>query len=158
MNNTADLIYKLLVDMTDHHSASIKRIMKWVYLVDWRLCLYANAKLNDLKWLHDWCGPSSYDVAQIARQRNDIFQVEDVESDDGCEKTIVQVRDKNHLVYLSQEVLAAIGHITRVARKLPWGDLSLLVSSTRPMMMSSIGDEVDLCAIANYCRTQDGLT
>lgn len=146
MDTVRDIAYALVVRMSNRKVISLNRLVKLIYLVDWSATLNHAYKIPNLNWRNDICGPNDPIIVATLEKEKTILRVGNRYDD--SEIVDVSVRVDDYEPKLSPEVDLAIQHIQRIASNLPWEKLSLLVSSTYPVLISSIGDMIDLPKLA----------
>lgn len=142
MDSIQDVSYAIIMRMTNNKIMSINRLVKLVYLVDWSATLNHSNKIGGLNWRNGLCGPNDTHILGAIQQCRTIFEVRNRPNCAGIQEVVI-LNYEYHPV-LSEKVLCAIQHIAKVAMRLPWDKLSLLVSSTYPMLVSQVGDSLDL--------------
>lgn len=147
MDTIQDISFEIITRTTVHKVVSVNRLIKLIYLVDWSATLNQSHKISGLNWHNGLCGPGNSDILSAIRQRRDIFVVRGRNSgDDILEVAII---DNMYKPSISEKVALSIAHIERVAKRLPWDRLSLIVASTYPMLVSQVGDELNLLKYAS---------
>lgn len=150
MDSIADIAYELIVKMTDHKVMSLNRLIKLMYLVDWSASLNSQYKVKGLVWRHDYCGPKADSIKLRLVEADNIFAVRPRSAE--SEILDVQLVADEYKADISIFVSKAISHIELIAKKKDWESLSLLVSSTFPMLASQMGEELDLLMLANIYK------
>ena len=147
MDTIQDIAFEMIMRMTVHKVVSINRLIKFIYLVDWSATLNQSNKISGLNWYNGLCGPCDRNILIAIQNSKAIFDVQRRLND---EDTLnVAIKDCTYSPSISEKVRLSIAHIERVANRLPWDRLSLLVASTYPMLVSQVGDELDLIKYAS---------
>ena len=144
MNEIKDIVYRLLVGLSDQGELSMPRLIKSLYLYDWSATLNARHKDPRLNWMLSMCGPSCALVEEVVDKNPDLFRRFQKDNHIGGMKEMVAACCNGYLPVLSPEVERAIDHVVRVTKGLRWAELSQLIASTMPMVMASVGGALDL--------------
>ena len=144
MNDIKDIIYKLLVSLSDCGELSMPRLIKSLYLYDWSATLNAQHKDPRLNWMLSMCGPSCALVEEVIDKNPNLFRRFQKDNHIGGMKEMVAARRDGYLPALSSVVERAVDHVVRVTKGLRWTELSQLIASTMPIVMASVGGALDL--------------
>lgn len=153
MNEIKDIVYRLLVGLSDRGELSMPRLIKSLYLYDWSATLNASYKDPRLNWMLSMCGPSCALVEEVVDKNPDLFKRFQKDNHVGGMKEMVSACRNDYLPVLSPEGERAVNHVVRVAKGLSWTELSQLIASTMPMVMASVGGVLDLERAAQVRRS-----
>lgn len=152
MNEIKDIVYRLLVGLSDQGELSVPRLIKSLYLYDWSATLNAQHKDPRLNWVLSMCGPSCALVEEVVNENPGLFRRFQKDNHVGGVKEMVSACRKDYMPVLSPEGERAVNHVVRVAKGLSWTELSQLIASTMPMVMASVGGALDLERAAQVRR------
>lgn len=141
MNELKDIIWALL---TQERGMRLPRLIKEVYLVDWKCAFNYPPRPCNFKWVYGPCGPTSEKIIGCVQQNADLFRIEETTNKMGLLVKTIYRQDVEHVPVLSQDVMKAIELVNNVATPKTWEALSLLVSSTYPIMQSSMLSDIDI--------------
>ena len=142
MNALKDIIWAIL-----EHKMKLPRLIKAVYLVDWKCAISGSSRPCGLNWVYGPCGPTDEQIFTCVKSVPELFSVEENEVKSGDSTCIITTITRTTIEYapvLSDDVTRAINHVLKVAMPKKWEDLSILVSSTYPIMKSSMFDNLDI--------------
>jgi hypothetical protein len=74
----------------------------------------------------------------------------------GGTKLMVECVDKDYVPALSLQLQKAVRHVVRTTRGMSWNNLALLISSTMPVVISSLDKPLDLDRAAEIRRKMLG--
>lgn len=141
MNELRDILWALIIP---GHIVKLSRLIKECYLVDWKCAFDFQPRPFQFKWFYGPCGPTSKHVEDCVRHNLDLFALLEDGSPDDIVTVSVSRRDVNYSPDITNNVADAIAHVQRVAVHKDWESFMLLVSSTYPVMQSSLLDNMDL--------------
>ena len=149
MNDLHDIIWALL---DSRKGVKLPRLIKEVYLVDWKCAFAYPPRPCKFAWVYGPCGPTSNEILKCIQQHSNLFRIEERQNSAGIQVQTIFKREVEHSASLSMGVPLAIDLVLRVAAPKDWEALSLLVSSTYPIMRSSMLDELELERFAEEYR------
>lgn len=152
MNELKDIIYSLVVGLSTKKELSIPRLIKAMYLYDWSSTLNSQEKDARLNWTYSMCGPACREVQETIAGNAHLFNIYRKDNHVGGIKEMVRVCDDDCSVALTGAAKRAVDHVIRVIKNLTWQELSHLIYSTMPMVMASVGSNLDLVKAAEVRR------
>ena len=141
MNALKDIVWSVL---TSGRGMKLPRLIKEVYLVDWKCAFNYPPRPCAFRWFYGPCGPTSGKIAECVESNPSMFRVEETQNPSGLWVKTVYRNDLDYKPELTQEVQKAVDLVNKVATSKDWESLSLLVSSTYPILQSSMLDEIDM--------------
>ena len=141
MNELHNIIWSLL---DQEKGVKLSRLIKEVYLVDWKCAFAYPPRPCTFVWSYGPCGPTSKKIIECIQEHPDLFRIEETCNSDGVQIVTIFKMAVEYKVSLSKEVQSAVELVLKVARPKDLEALSLLVSSTYPIMRSAILDELDI--------------
>lgn len=154
MNELQDIIYSLVVGLSDRKELSLPRLIKAVYLYDWSATLNSGEKDPRLNWTFSMCGPACRRVEEVVNSNTQLFNLYKKDNHVGGQKEMVRISQGDYHPVLTDAAERAVSHVVRVAKPLKWRELSCLIYSTMPMVMASVGGPLDLVGAAYVRRTE----
>jgi hypothetical protein len=148
VNEIRDILIYLFRHYPRPNSLSKARVIKMVYLADWRHAIQHDKPITKINWIFNHYGPYVADVVDAVRHDPD-FDVVLVANAYGEPKELIRV--KAHAQYkgvLSTEAQDAIDHIIDKTSSLLWDDFIRLVYSTYPVLASQRYAQLDLGTLA----------
>lgn len=152
MNELSDIIYSLVMGLSDRKEVSMPRLIKAMYLYDWSSTLNSQIKDGRLSWTYSMCGPACRLIEETVKGNPQLFDRYYKDNHVGGQKEMVRITKDDHYPALSDEAGRAVDHVIRVIKNLTWQELSHLIYSTMPMVMASIGGTLDLEMAAQVRR------
>ena len=149
MNELKDIIWLLLQPI---NGVRLPRLIKEIYLVDWKCAFAYPPRPCTFKWVYGPCGPTSDAIEKCVRLNGDLFRIEKSQSQSGIDLFTVCRQDIEYTPTLTSGVVSAVNLVLRVAAQKTWEELTLLISSTYPIMQSSILDVIDIERYAKEYR------
>ena len=149
MNDLKDIIWALLQPV---NGVRLPRLIKEIYLVDWKCAFEYPPRPCTFKWIYGPCGPTSEKIEECVRQNSDMFRIEEVQTQSGVGMFTVYRQNMEYVPKLTDGVASAIDLVIRVAAQKSWEELTLLISSTYPIMQSSMLDTIDIERYAKEYR------
>ena len=150
MNALKDIIWAIL-----ERKMKLPRLIKAVYLVDWKCAISGSSRPCGLNWVYGPCGPTDKQIFACVKSTPELFSVEENEvksGDSACIITTIARAPIEYAPVLSDDVKCSINHVLKVAMPKKWEELSILVSSTYPIMKSSMFDSLDIDRLSEEYR------
>ena len=133
---------------------SLPRLIKLMYLADWRESLAHNAQITNLKWKIGPCGPSADEIYQQLMTDVSHFTLSTVMDRFGNPKTVVGQTRQVVNSELTPDQRSSVDFILGVAKNREWESLVSLVSSTYPVATHEPGAELNLPELATEYQTE----
>lgn len=155
MATVQDLASYLIPRAMEHKSVvSLPRLIKLMYLADWREALAHNVQITNLNWKIGACGPSADEIYQQLVTDVSHFTLSTIMDRFGNPKTVVGRASQavNSGLTLSQQ--SSVDFILNVAKNREWESLVALVSSTYPVATNEPGAELNLPKLATEYQTE----
>lgn len=152
MSDLKEILIAMIWSLSDSKRVSMPRLVKAMYLYDWTSVLNFGAQSPALPWSCGMCGPTSSSINETIRRNADSFSVCEASNHVGGTKTVVVCVAHDTYSELSEAEQRAIRHVAGAIRGMPWDDLSLLIASTMPIVISTYGEPLDLVRAAQLRR------
>lgn len=152
MDGIKDVAYAIVNGITDNHQASVARMLKLMYLFDWSRVLNFGGAEPKYQWSCGMCGPSCEQILNTIMTDTQSFRTYYKDNRQGGEKLMVDCIDNDYSPQLSAQCAKAVSHVVRETKGNCWNDLVRLVSSTMPVVLSSINSPLDLTKAAEIRR------
>lgn len=152
MDTFKDIVYSLVLQLSDERQLSMPRLVKALYLFDWSSVLNLRAANARFKWSCGMCGPMCEQITLELKMDSKAFAVSTVGNHLGGKKVMVKCADLGYSPTLSEPLERAISHVVRTIKDMTWDQIALLVSSTMPVVMSTMGEPLDLRRAAEERR------
>lgn len=152
MDTFKDIVYTLTLKLSSERQLSMPRLIKALYLFDWSSVLNGRAENARFKWSCGMCGPMCEQITLELQRDGEAFGLFTVDNHLGGKKVMVKCVDLNYLPALSEPLQRAVNHVVRIIKDMTWNEIALLVSSTMPVVMSTMGEPLDLKRAAEERR------
>ena len=119
------------------------RLVKLVYLIDWKYSIENGEQYTEIKWYFNHYGPYVEDIIKVIRMRNDLFNVESYTNSYGTSSEKI-LRINKATIALNENILEASNYIIDNTWKLNWTEFISLVYSTFPVQNNSKYTYLDL--------------
>ncbi|MDA8596294.1 Panacea domain-containing protein [Flavobacteriaceae bacterium] len=155
MEKTIDII-KYLYNKYPHPSELSKaRLVKLVYLADWKSAITNEKQLTNIKWLYNHYGPYVEDI--INEIRNDVnFEIVSGTNYLNQQKDLIKIIN-NTEPPLKKETKKILDFVILKTKDLYWEEFINLVYSTYPIIKEEKFNHLDLVRLAKeYKNTVQG--
>lgn len=133
MNTLKDIIKYLFVNYPYKNELSKARVVKMVYLSDWKYAITYGKQITGIQWYFNHYGPYVSDVINEIRNDKD-FTLTMVTNALGEPKELITVKDDFVNPVLSDDVRDVLDFVIRKTSPLFWEDFIALVYSTYPVV------------------------
>jgi hypothetical protein len=149
-----DVVAYLSVNYPPEHGLSKTRLMRMVYLADWRGAWTLGRQITHLHWTFGDFGPFSSELIKVLQTPE--FEITSTENEYGNPKNLVSFRGDPASIALKPEEALILDFVIEASR-LDWKEFTELVYSTFPLLVSSRDAAMDLVKIAqDYQSSQRG--
>jgi hypothetical protein len=128
------------------HELSVSRLMKLLYLAEWKTAIRDHRRLTQLRWRFDGMGPHADDVVTLLVE-HDLFRIRRRPAAGGL-LDVVELRPDSVSLPPAGNDRIILDFVVDSVRDLEWQDLLRLVYSTYPILSSERYSELDLVALA----------
>ena len=126
---------------------SRSRLIKTIYLADWRAAIVQGSQITNADWVLSECGPYSPEIRQELTDNTTNFEIEACEIHDRM-MNVVKLKKLTGLRSFGQKDEVVTSFLRKKALRLDWGHFNQLVNSTFPVRVSLVGDKLDLADMA----------
>jgi hypothetical protein len=148
MEKLNDVILFLFKNYPNPLELSKARLVKMIYLADWKSAITNSKQLTDVKWYYNHYGPYVNEIIDSIKSDNK-FELEWISNSDGEPKELIKLRDKNANYTLSKESQEILKFVIDKTYPLYWSDFINLVYSTYPVKKSAKYSNLDLIEFSN---------
>lgn len=136
MNNLEKLIRYILLNYPNLQELSKPRLVKLIYIIDWRYTIENGKQYTDINWVYNHYGPYVNDVINLMKKNPNIFKVETYSNPFGGGNT-----DKFDLVdktkiELDENIKSIVDRFIDYTYKLTWSEFINLVYSSYPIKVN----------------------
>lgn len=154
MADLKDIVAYVLRLASRRDSVAHERVVRMVYLADWKSALERGRTVSGLHWHFDHAGPFVWDVLDVVRSETTMFSLTTDANYYGGAVTKIALRDRRILPsQLDDHERWALDFVLCTTRELRDYELIRLVYSTFPVLSSERYTPLDLVAKAIEYRT-----
>lgn len=153
MNTLIDIVKYLYLHYPYHGELSKARVVKMIYLVDWRSCLVCGQQITHIHWYFNHYGPYVSEVIDDIRRDQD-FSIKSATNMFGDTKEIIVLKNTRYKVNLSEDVKVVLDFVIEKTCRLNWTEFINLIYSTYPVVTQPRYTYFDLVKLAKEYKTQ----
>ena len=111
------------------------RLVKIIYLADWKNVLVNNSQISETKWYFNHYGPFVKEIIDDIRS-SEFFEIYSTKNSHGLDKELIRLKSNISIksVQLTDKEISTIDFVINITSKLYWDDFIRLVYSTYPIM------------------------
>lgn len=148
MNNLEKLIRYILLNYPNPMELSKPRLVKLIYLIDWKYTIDNGTQYTDIKWIYNNYGPYVNDIIELMKHKKNVFFVETYPNPYGGGYTDkFSLLDKTY-IELEKNVKIICDNFIDFTYKLNWSDFINLVYSSYPIKTHLKYSQLDLEKLA----------
>lgn len=133
------------------------RVVKMIYLADWRSSILNGKQITNIRWVYNHYGPYVDDIITYIRQDNR-FEIKATTNYWGEFKEVITLKQQKVAVNLSIEDKGILDFVIEQTSKLYWNDFIGLIYSTYPIKNSVKYKELDLPRLADEYKNNTSLS
>lgn len=153
MNTLIDIVKYLYLHYPYHGELSKARVVKMIYLVDWRSCLVRGQQITNIHWYFNHYGPYVSEIIDAIRGDED-FSIQSATNMFGDTKEIIVLKNPRCKVNVSDEVKIVLDFVIEKTYRLNWTEFINLIYSTYPVVTQHRYTYFDLVKLAKEYKTQ----
>lgn len=153
MERVINILNYLYSEYPNPNQLSISRVMKLLYLIEWRYAITKFEKLTDIEWLHTAYGPFYKSLRSIFSESSNFDIKLDID-DKGREQTIIIFLNKKENISLNDETKEVIDFVIEHCKDYSWIELNNLVNSTYGVMNTPQGHIIDIIQLAKKYKNK----
>lgn len=135
MNNLEKLIRYILLNYPDINELSKPRLVKLIYLIDWKYTINTHRQNTNIRWYFNHYGPYVNDVINLMKSKPNIFKVESyMNSYDGVTDKFLLI-DRSE-ISLDKNLKDIANLFIGYTSNLTWSEFINLVYSSFPIKNS----------------------
>lgn len=148
METLLDIIKYIFTIYPHPNELSKARLVKMVYLVDWKSALMHEVQITDINWVFNHYGPYVNDIIDVVRDDKIDFEVMKTTNSYGEEKELIKLINSNLQYTISDEAKEVVGFVVDSTKNLFWDDFIKLIYSTYPIATQNRYETLDLVKLA----------
>lgn len=132
MKNLEKLIRYILLNYPNLNELSKPRLVKLIYLIDWKFTIENGSQFTDIRWVYNHYGPYVKDVINLMKEKKAVFNVESYQNSyEGITDKFTLV-DKTEIL-LDENLKKIADKFITLTYKLTWTEFINLVYSSYPI-------------------------
>ena len=148
MDTLKDIITYLYIKYPYKNELSKARLVKMIYLADWKYALLYKKQLTTIKWYFNHYGPYVSDIIDAIRNDKD-FTIKTQTNYYGDLKELIILNEKYKNPSLTNEAIDVLNFVIQKTHSLIWDDFIRLVYSTYPIVSQPRYSNLNLVELAN---------
>ncbi|MBC7524889.1 MAG: SocA family protein [Flavobacterium sp.] len=146
MENLNNILVHLFNNYPNSKELSFSRVMKLLFLIDWKYAITKFERLTNLNWTLNQFGPYNSSILDIMDNSND-FEIKRIVNEDNKNIVLINFLEKGEYD-LKAETKHTIEFVINHCSKMSWSELNNLVNSTFPIIRGKINSELNLIELA----------
>ena len=151
MDTLNDVIKYLYLNYPYKNELSKARVVKMVYLADWKSAMLYQKQLTNINWYFNHYGPYVSDIINAIRSDSD-FTIDTQKNMYGETKELIRINEKNTQLTLSDNVKHVLDFVIEKTAPLSWDDFIKLVYSTYPIVTQPRYSTLNLVQLASLYK------
>jgi uncharacterized protein YwgA len=146
MEKLVNILKYIYLNYPNINQLSKPRLVKIIYLLDWKHCLTFEKQATDIKWYFNHYGPYVEDVINVISARGDLFETKGYPTQYGVSHKIIFIGDHN--IELDESIKVTLDFVIDKTNKLNWNEFINLVYDTYPVKVNPKYTDLDLVDIS----------
>jgi 3-dehydroquinate synthase class II len=147
MERVINILDYLYLQYPNSNQLSISRVMKLLYLIEWRYAITKFEKLTDIEWMQTEYGPFYKALRGIFNESSN-FEVSIKLDDNNREQTVIVFLNKKENSDLKEETKEVVNFVIVHCKDYSWSELNNLVNSTYGVLNTQQGQIIDVVNLA----------
>lgn len=152
MDTLKDIITYLYIKYPHKNELSKARLVKMIYLADWKYALLYNKQLTTIEWYFNHYGPYVSDIIDAIRNDKD-FTIKTQTNCYGDLKELIILNETHVNPSLTNEAIDVLNFVIQKTHSLIWDDFIRLVYSTYPIVSQPRYSNLNLVELAISYKT-----
>lgn len=146
MERIINILIYLYQNYPNSNQLSLSRVMKLLYLIEWKYSITYSKKLTDTDWYLSHKGPYLSNLLLIMNDSSN-FQLIMV-PDNSVQQIVIKFLNRKQKIELNPNTIKTIDFVINVCKNMNWLELNNLVFSTYPIVNGKINTIIDLQEMA----------
>lgn len=147
MERVINLLDYLFLKYPNSNKLSYSRVMKLLYLIEWRNAITKFDKLTDIEWIATEYGPFYKSLRSIFTESSN-FDVSVKFDENDKEQLLIKFFNNKKNVFLDDYSKEIVDFVIEHCKDYDWAELNNLVNSTFAVMNTNQGQIIDLVLLA----------
>jgi hypothetical protein len=147
MEKIIDILIYLYRNYPNSNELSFSRVMKLVYLIEWKFAITKFEKLTDITWTLTKYGPYYNNLIKIFEESSN-FEFKTKIDDKNNQQIIIKYLKVDKDLSLKDETKIVIDFAIQHCKDLSWVELTNIVNSTYGIINSNQNEIIDITYLA----------
>lgn len=147
MDRVINILDYLYLNYPNSNQLSMSRVMKLLYLIEWRYAITKFKKLTDIEWLQTEYGPFNKSLRTIFNESSN-FDVSIKIDDNNKEQIIIVFLNKKENLEAHEETKEVVDFVIQHCKDYSWSELNNLVNSTFGVINTPQGQIINIIQLA----------
>lgn len=154
MERIINILDYLYLQYPNSNQLSISRVMKLLYLIEWRYAITKFEKLTDIEWFQTEFGPFYKSLSLIFDESSN-FNVLIKKDDYNKEQKIIEFLNKKENLSAQQETKEVVDFVIEHCKEMSWTELNSLVNSTYGVLNTPQGQIINVLELAKKYKNMN---
>lgn len=151
MERVINILDYLYLQYPNPNQLSISRVMKLLYLIEWRYAITKFEKLTDIEWLQTEYGPFYKSLRAIFNESSN-FDISIKLDENNKEQIIIVFLNKKENLLVRDDAKEVINFVIEHCKDFNWNELNNLVNSTYGILNTPQGHIINVEHLAKKYR------
>ena len=151
MERVINVLDYLYLQYPNSNQLSISRVMKLMYLIEWRYAITKFEKLTDIEWMHSEYGPFYKTLRSIYNESSN-YEVCIKLDEKNREQTVIIFLNEKQNLSLKDDAKKVVDFVIDHCKDYSWIELNNLVKSTYGVLNTPQGQIIDVVNLARKYR------
>ena len=147
MERVINILDYLYLQYPNSNQLSISRVMKLLYLIEWRFAITKFEKLTDIEWMQTEYGPFYKSLRGIFNESSN-FEVSIKLDDNKNEQIVITFLNRKENLNLKADTKEVVNFVIEHCKDYSWKDINNLVNSTYGVLNTQQGQIIDVVNLA----------
>ena len=143
MERVINIIDYLYLNYPNSNQLSLSRVMKLLFLIEWRFAITKFEKLTDVEWMQTEYGPFYKALRNIINESSN-FEISIKLDDNNREQIVIVFLNKKEDINLNEETKEVVNFVIVHCKDYSWSELNNLVNSTFGVLNTQQGHIIDV--------------
>lgn len=147
MERVINILDYLYLNYPNSNQLSYSRVMKLLYLIEWRCAITKFDKLTDIEWIATKYGPFYKTLRSIFTESSN-FDVSVRFDENDREQLLIKFFNNKNNILLAERTKEIVDFVIEHCKDYDWTELNNLVNSTFAVLNTNEGQIIDIVALA----------
>ena len=152
MSKLLDAMCYVCANYSCKDDLSKSRLIKIIYLADWKFAINYKCQITDAHWMFDQNGPSVYCIEELF-EKNTSFEIIHIKNNFNDTKDIVKLKNVEIYNKLTNDEIAVLDSIINMTARMNWEQFVRVVYSTYPILTQPKMSKLNLIYLSKKYKT-----